>query len=339
MLYFQLNLNFRGVILLVDYIRVSIGTASKLGLLRVKMLAEPYTAYLMLYHEGKCFGSCAFCTQSITSTSNSEYLSRVSWPKFWFNDVLNALKSTNDFKRVCIQTLIYPKFFEDTIEIISRFRDALNIPISVSIHPRGFEDLMILKDYGVDRVGIGVDAASEPIFKRVKRPFSWDRTIKILLKAREIFGSRSVSAHLIYGLGDSDRSFIEFMYKLYSNDIDVGLFAFTPMEGTLMENHLKPDISSYRTIQLSHYLIKHGLVDIKDFIFDSQGKLKGIIMDKDKLYEIVESCEPFKTTGCPNCNRPFYNESPGEELYNYPTLDMALKDLNKIKMELKHLLN
>jgi len=28
--------------------------------------------------------------------------------------------------------------------------------------------------------------------------------------------------------------------------------------------------------------------------------------------------EPFQTSGCTGCNRPYYNETPGEELYNYP---------------------
>jgi biotin synthase-related radical SAM superfamily protein len=26
----------------------------------------------------------------------------------------------------------------------------------------------------------------------------------------------------------------------------------------------------------------------------------------------------FQTSGCPDCNRPFYNERPGGPLYNYP---------------------
>jgi biotin synthase-related radical SAM superfamily protein len=57
------------------------------------------------------------------------------------------------------------------------------------------------------------------------------------------------------------------------------------------------------------------------------------------LARVVESGEPFKTSGCPDCNRPFYNESPGETIYNYPTIDMALTDLWKIKLQLKHILN
>ncbi|MEA1905235.1 MAG: radical SAM protein, partial [Candidatus Hadarchaeota archaeon] len=32
----------------------------------------------------------------------------------------------------------------------------------------------------------------------------------------------------------------------------------------------------------------------------------------------VNSGEPFRTSGCPGCNRPFYNESPRGPIYNYP---------------------
>jgi biotin synthase len=28
--------------------------------------------------------------------------------------------------------------------------------------------------------------------------------------------------------------------------------------------------------------------------------------------------EAFETSGCADCNRPYYNEQPGGPLYNYP---------------------
>ena len=33
---------------------------------------------------------------------------------------------------------------------------------------------------------------------------------------------------------------------------------------------------------------------------------------------LLKTEEIFQTTGCPGCNRPFYNEAPGGEVYNYP---------------------
>ena len=39
---------------------------------------------------------------------------------------------------------------------------------------------------------------------------------------------------------------------------------------------------------------------------------------KETLKRVVETGQPFLTTGCPDCNRPFYNEKPSGPLYNHP---------------------
>jgi biotin synthase-related radical SAM superfamily protein len=36
------------------------------------------------------------------------------------------------------------------------------------------------------------------------------------------------------------------------------------------------------------------------------------------LAETLADGVAFQTSGCPDCNRPFYNERPGGPLYNYP---------------------
>jgi len=41
-------------------------------------------------------------------------------------------------------------------------------------------------------------------------------------------------------------------------------------------------------------------------------------IEQDVLHKSVRSGEPFRTSGCPGCNRPFYNESPRGPIYNYP---------------------
>ena len=28
--------------------------------------------------------------------------------------------------------------------------------------------------------------------------------------------------------------------------------------------------------------------------------------------------QAFQTSGCPGCNRPYYNERPGRTMFNYP---------------------
>jgi len=66
-----------------------------------------------------------------------------------------------------------------------------------------------------------------------------------------------------------------------------------------------------------------GLVDqsfetlfrFNDFKFKNNGELIGF--PKFNLDEIIK-LNPFNTRGCPDCNRPFYNERPTGVIYNYP---------------------
>ena len=322
---------------MVEYIRVSIGTAALLGLTKIKMAAYPTTAYLMTYYSGKCLAQCSFCTQANISTTSSEYLSRVNWPKFKFNKVLEALSSNKYFKRICLQTLIYPNMIKDAVEIISILSKNVNLPISVSIHPRNLDDVKLLKKAGVERIGIGLDVATPELFEEIKKPFSWNRTLKIIEESAKTLGKGHVTCHLIYGLGDTDENFLKLISNLKEKGILTSLFAFTPMEGTPLENSHPPEPSKYRAIQLAHYLITNDIAKFSDFTFQN-GELTGILVDKNVLKEVIESGEPFITRGCPNCNRPFYNESPRGPIYNYPTVEWARNDINIIKMQLKQIL-
>jgi biotin synthase len=52
--------------------------------------------------------------------------------------------------------------------------------------------------------------------------------------------------------------------------------------------------------------------------FDEDERLIDHGVSKRLLQRIVETGTPFLTSGCPGCNRPYYNERPGGPLYNYP---------------------
>jgi len=52
--------------------------------------------------------------------------------------------------------------------------------------------------------------------------------------------------------------------------------------------------------------------------FDSNSCLTNFGISKQRFLEVIDSGEPFLTSGCPGCNRPYYNERPGGPLYNYP---------------------
>jgi biotin synthase-related radical SAM superfamily protein len=98
----------------------------------------------------------------------------------------------------------------------------------------------------------------------------------------------------------------------------VGLFAFTPVRGTAMQDIPPPPLDVYRRTQVARYLICGHLARAADFIFSSEGRL--ISFNLLPLREHLADGRAFRTSGCPDCNRPFYNERPGGVMYNYPRL-------------------
>jgi biotin synthase len=52
--------------------------------------------------------------------------------------------------------------------------------------------------------------------------------------------------------------------------------------------------------------------------FDGEKCISDFGVDKQALLKIIRTGEPFRTSGCPDCNRPYYNEKPSGPIYNYP---------------------
>ena len=138
----------------IEKIRVSIGSASVLGLgLLPQFKSPPTTCYIMTYKEGHCNANCGFCPQARSSKGSTENLSRVNWPIFNFKDFLTKLKYmpfSKKFERICIQTLNYAENFNDLIEIVTQIRTYSDILISVAIPPFSKDQLRELKNKGVE---------------------------------------------------------------------------------------------------------------------------------------------------------------------------------------------
>jgi lipoyl synthase len=322
--------------------RVSIGTAIVLGLKNGKLDAQPTTAYLMTYKDGKCAANCGFCPQAKASQSSTELLSRITWPAFSTLNLTGALGSAAEnrkIKRVCIQALNYPGVFSQLEALVKEIKKTADIPISVSCQPNKKEDLIDLKTAGVNRIGIAVDAATEPIFRKVKGAeaggvYSWERQFKLMEEALTVFGKCNVSTHLIVGLGETEREATGFIQWCVDLGVLPALFAFTPVRGTALEKNLPPSLDSYRRVQLARYLLVKGTARLEQMMFDGQGKIVSFGIESARLEKIISSGEPFRTSGCPDCNRPFYNEKPSGPLYNYPK-ELDKKNLEEIKKQLK----
>jgi len=68
--------------------------------------------------------------------------------------------------------------------------------------------------------------------------------------------------------------------------------------------------------------------------FGADGEIVDFGVDKDTLIHAVESGTPFLTSGCRDCNRPFYNEKPSGPIYNYPR-NLNTEEIAAIKQQLK----
>jgi biotin synthase len=252
-------------------------------------------------------------------------LSRVVWPEFSTEKVVarvvEAYKKGN-VQRACIQALNYPNAQKDLVNIAQSIRATCGIPISVSCQPLSRKRIQALVEAGVNRISVALDAATEELFDKVKGasaggPYRWKNHLKSLEEAVQVFGRNNVSTHLIAGLGEQEEDFVKLIQKCVDMGVYPAVFAFTPVLGTIMEHKTPPPIGTYRKLQLAQYLITHGMTLYEKMRFE-KGRLMDFGLQKTNLLKIVKSGEPFRTSGCPGCNRPYYNERPGGIIYNYP---------------------
>ncbi|MGY5859155.1 MAG: radical SAM protein [Candidatus Thorarchaeota archaeon] len=307
---------------MVEKIRLSIGTSIQLGLDSGTRDPDFTTAFLMTYHKGKCEANCAFCPQARESPASSDRLSRLSWPEFNLDTVIKNWLPPGQFRRICVQTICYPEVVDDVVDIVGRLRKITKLPISVAIHPISKDEMGRLNDAGVSNIGIALDASTADLFEEIKgktreSEYRWESHQQAIDDALEIFGKGRVTTHLIVGLGESEYEAAKFIANMYQKDVTVGLFAFTNIKGTSLENHPTPNLESYRRIQAVRHLVAKGELKTGEIQEDEKG-LVTLKINQSLLREALSSGEAFRVTGCKGCNRPFYNERPRGPMYNYP---------------------
>lgn len=296
-------------------INVSIGTAAVLGLANVAMDTAPTTAYLML--GGRCAMDCGFCAQARSSQASALKLSRITWPEFDQAQTLMLLAQAvkrGDIRRCCLQVTVAEGYFQRTLEVIRAVRAICNVPVDAAILPRNMAQVEELLVAGIDHVGFGLDAACERVFQRVKGGH-WVRSLSLIEETARRFPGHG-AVHLIVGLGETEQEMAEMIQRMHDLGLIIGLFAFTPVRGTRMEGIAPPSLSTYRRLQVARYLIANNLARIEKFTFSPAGRL--LSFNLPHLPEILANGLAFQTSGCPDCNRPFYNERPGGPMYNYP---------------------
>lgn len=291
-------------------VRASAGTAAVLGLIACSAEVLPTTAYFLL--GSRCRRDCAFCPQARSSRSRADLLSRVTWPEVALDTAIERLAS-RPVKRVCLQLTDS----RDAAVAVDAFLGlAKTIPVCVSATGIDLAQAARLLRDGVERITLPLDAATPEIYAQVKGQPRWDITLRQLEELAMSFPGR-VGTHLVAGLGESEEEFLRTVDRLVRTGLTVGVFAFTPVAGTKLANRPQPPLDSYRRLQVGHHLLRTGKGDFTGFRF-REGRLVATGLDRRDLAEVLADGEAFRTSGCPDCNRPYYNERPGGTCYNYP---------------------
>ena len=220
---------------------------------------------------------------------------------------------------------------QHTLVLGHRLKKETSIPVSVLISPTILEkkDLVAMKEVGVDKVGVAIDLATPELFDRyrgsgVSGPHRWEKYWEVLTVCRDVFGYLQAGAHLMVGMGETEKEMVSLMERTWHMGVANHLFSFFAEEGSGLGTRPQPPWAQYLRVQLARHLIEHEKCCFDDMNFDGLGRIIDFGLAPNRLNEIINLGVPFMTTGClgPDgkvaCNRPFGNCLPELKQWNYP---------------------
>lgn len=325
-----------------EYVQMSTAAAITLGLVQGVMHRTACTHCLNLlvtYPEG-CRANCSYCGLARHREEARDYADRnfirVDWPTADYDEVIERVKAGNDkgqFQRMCISMITHPASDAATRVLLKKWVDALpQIPVSILSNPTTMEreDLLELKALGAEIFTVALDAVTPEIFERtrgktVDSPHRWEKYWQAIDWAAEIFGPEKFGAHLICGMGETEREILQVCQRIKDMGGHNHMFAFFPERGSMMEDWPAVDRAQWRRVQLARFVIDYAGGSVGDMHFDEAGRVVDFGLPQDRLAELVNSGKPFQTSGCPGseddeisaCNRP-YGDSPPGDILSFP---------------------
>lgn len=343
-----------------QYVQMSTAAALTLGIMTGKMYRCECTRCLNLlltYPEG-CRANCAYCGLARHREAERDYADRnfirVDWPAVPLDmtiDIVAKQGGNSPFHRMCISMITHPKSDADTVTVLKQWTDRIDpqtIPVSILSNPTTMarEDVKRLKDLGADIFTVALDAATPEIFDRtrgkgVQSMHSWQKYWEILMDARDIFGPQKFGAHIIVGMGETERDVLLLVQKLVELGGHSHMFCFFPEKGSLMDHLPATDRGQWRRVQLARYLIDYRGARVENMKFDEQGRVADFGVSESDLEETIARGVAFRTSGCPGkfaedvsaCDRP-YGDSPPSNIASFP-FPPNKRDLQKIRRQLK----
>jgi lipoyl synthase len=319
-----------------EVVKISTASAISLGLVFGRMYRKAVNrcVNLLVHYPEGCAANCAYCglARRRPGSYKEKSFIHVAWPVFSMDEIIEAINRAPAYmQRTCISMITNGKCRDATITMTQRLAGETTSPISVLLSPTILKDgdLEAMKEAGADKVGIAVDLATEELFDRyrgkgVRGPHTWSGYWACMEHSLKVFGPMDVGAHLMVGMGETEKEISAVMDRLRKMGVASHLFSFFAEENSALSDRPQPDWPVYLRVQTARYLLEEGLSTFDQMAFDEFGRIRDFGCDRNTLQKAIESGEPFMTTGClgPDgrvaCNRPFGNCLPGEKQWNYP---------------------
>ena len=341
-----------------EYVQMSTAAAITLGLVPGRMHRTACTHCLNLlvtYPEG-CRANCAYCGLARHREEARDYADRnfirVDWPTARYDEVIERVRSGSDkgrFQRMCISMITHPDSNDDTYTLLEKWlREVPQVPVSILSNPTTLEkeDLVRLKRMGADIFTVALDAVTPGIFDRtrgkgVDSPHKYEKYWQAIEWAAEVFGPEKFGAHLICGMGETEREMLEVCQRIRDLGGHNHMFAFFPERGSLMEDWPACDRGQWRRVQLARFVIDYAGGHRSRMLFDEQGRVIDFGLPEAQLDALIESGRPFQTSGCPGkdeeevsaCNRP-YGDSCPTDILSFPFV-LKRRDVEKVRRQLE----
>ncbi|BDC35939.1 MSMEG_0568 family radical SAM protein [Candidatus Methanoliparum sp. LAM-1] len=169
-------------------------------------------------------------------------------------EVAEAAKRLDNVKHVTLTIGALKE--EDEIKILgncaSAIKNAAKIPVHVQFEPlKDLKRMENLYSKGVDTVGIHIESFDKKVLENIapaKAKIGFDRYLKALEYAVNIFGENQVSSFIIIGLGESDESVIEGCKTLAGMGIYPFVVPINPIPGSYMEDAIPPSFERMKDI-------------------------------------------------------------------------------------------
>jgi len=337
-----------------EYAKMSHATAISLGLMHNRMYrcAVNRCVNLLVHYPEGCSANCAYCglAKKRPGTYGEKSFIHVEWPLFSLGEIIDAINRAPGYvKRTCISMITNGKCRDHTLAMTEQLTGSTNLPVSILTSPTILDEdfLYQVKRCGADKVGVALDLATPGLFdqyrgKGVSGPHRWEKYWQFMKDSLAVFGPHNVGAHLMVGMGETEKEMVTLMDQLRQMGVDNHLFAFFAEEDSSLGNMPQPPWSAYLKIQLARHLIENEMSTSDQMEFNEKGSIMDFGVDPERIEAAIQSGIPFMTTGCLDdkgevaCNRPFGNCLPDVQQWNYPyrpnreEINLILTNISKI---------